>query len=100
MPATYDLTGPEELALAEVAAVLSAVTGRAVLHVLATVEEALASRAFYGAPDWQAEAWVSIYTAIRGRRAGWGQGRRARPDRAPGAHPGAGAARTGLTPGV
>ena len=61
---TYDLTGPEELALAEVAAVLSAVTGRAVLYVPATVEEALASRAFYGAPDWQVEAWVSIYTAI------------------------------------
>ena len=61
---TYDLTGPEVLALAEVAAVLSAVTGRAVLYVPATVEEALASRAFYGAPDWQVEAWVSIYTAI------------------------------------
>jgi NAD(P)H dehydrogenase (quinone) len=61
---TYDLTGPEELAPAEVAAVLSAVTGRAVLYVPATVEEALASRTFYGAPDWQVEAWVSIYTAI------------------------------------
>ena len=61
---TYDLTGPEELALAEVAAVLSAVTGRAVLHVPATVEEALGSRACYGAPDWQVEAWVSICTAI------------------------------------
>ena len=61
---TYDLTGPEELALAEVAAVLSAVTGRAVLYVPSTVEEALASRAFYGAPDWQVEAWVSTYTAI------------------------------------
>ena len=45
----YDLTGPEELALAEVAAVLSAVSGRAVLHVPATVEEALAPRAFFGA---------------------------------------------------
>jgi len=32
--------------------------------VPATVEEALASRAFYGAPDWQVEAWVSIHTAI------------------------------------
>jgi NAD(P)H dehydrogenase (quinone) len=61
---TYDLTGPEELALAEVAAVLSAVTGWAVLHVPATVEEALASRTSYGAPDWQVEARVSIYTAI------------------------------------
>ena len=70
---TYDLTGPEELALAEVAAVLSAVTGRAVLHVPATVEEALASRTFYGELDWRVEARVSIYTRDRGRRDGRGQ---------------------------
>jgi NAD(P)H dehydrogenase (quinone) len=57
-------TGPEELALAEVAAVLSAVTGRAVLHVPATVEEALVSRAFCRAPHWQVQAWVSIYTSL------------------------------------
>ena len=61
---TYDLTGPEVLALAEVAVVLTAISGRAVLYVPATVGEALASRASYGAPDWQVEAWVSIYTAI------------------------------------
>ena len=61
---TYDLTGPEELTLTEVAAVLSAVTGRAVTYVPETLEEAFASRAAYGAPDWQVEAWVSTYTAI------------------------------------
>ena len=61
---TYDLTGPEELTLTEVAAVLSAVTGRAVSYVPETLEEAFASRASYGAPDWQVEAWVSTYTAI------------------------------------
>ena len=60
----YDLTGPEELTLTEVAAVLSAVTGRAVTYVPETLEEAFASRASYGAPDWQVEAWVSTYTAI------------------------------------
>jgi len=32
--------------------------------VPATVEEAFASRASYGAPDRQGEAWVWIYTAI------------------------------------
>jgi uncharacterized protein YbjT (DUF2867 family) len=95
----YDLTGPEELALAEVAAVLSAVSGRAVLHVPATVEEALAPRAFYGGADWQVEARVSMHTAIAaGEMAGVSPA--ARPGRAPGAHAGAGAARTGLTPGV
>ena len=61
---TYDLTGPEELALAEVAAVLTAVAGRAVLYVPATVEEAFASCASYGAPDWQVGAWAWIHTAI------------------------------------
>ena len=29
-----------------------------------TLEEAYASRASYGAPDWQVDAWVSTYTAI------------------------------------
>ena len=29
-----------------------------------TVEEAYASRASYGAPAWQVDAWVSTYTAI------------------------------------
>jgi hypothetical protein len=28
------------------------------------MEEARASRAGYGAPDWQVEAWISTYTAI------------------------------------
>ena len=28
------------------------------------MEEAYASRASYGAPDWQVDAWVSTYTAI------------------------------------
>lgn len=63
--ATYSLTGPEALTLAQVAAVISAETGRDVTFHDETVEEAFASRAVYGAPDWQVEAWVSTYTAIR-----------------------------------
>jgi NAD(P)H dehydrogenase (quinone) len=62
--ATYDLTGPEALSLAEVAATLTAVTGRAVRYHPETREEAYASRASYGAPQWQVDAWVSTYTAI------------------------------------
>jgi NAD(P)H dehydrogenase (quinone) len=62
--ATYDLTGPQELTLAEVAATLTAVTGRQVTYRDETLEEAHASRASYGAPDWQVDAWVSTYTAI------------------------------------
>ncbi|MBB3675038.1 SDR family oxidoreductase [Modestobacter versicolor] len=62
--ATYDLTGPEALTLGEVAETITAVTGRPVRYVPETVEEAYASRASYGAPDWQVDAWVSTYTAI------------------------------------
>ncbi len=63
--ATYDLTGPEALSLAEVAAILTRVTGRDVAFHDETVEEAYASRAGYGAPPWQLDAWVSTYTAIK-----------------------------------
>jgi uncharacterized protein YbjT (DUF2867 family) len=63
---TYDLTGPEALTLTEVAARISAATGRSVRFENETVEEAYASRrAAYGAEDWQLDAWVSTYTAIR-----------------------------------
>ena len=68
----YDLTGPEELALAEVAAVLSAVTGRAVLYVPATVEEALASRVRRGAGLAGRGMGVDLHRD-RGRRDGRGQ---------------------------
>ncbi|MFM6851636.1 MAG: SDR family oxidoreductase [Terrabacter sp.] len=61
---TYSLTGPEALTFTEMAAVVSEVTGREVSFHDETVEEAYASRAVYGAPDWQVDAWVSTYTAV------------------------------------
>ncbi|MFL6133536.1 MAG: SDR family oxidoreductase [Nocardioidaceae bacterium] len=61
---TYDLTGPEALTLAEAAATLSQVLGREYSFHDESLEEAYASRASYGAPDWQVDAWVSTYTAI------------------------------------
>ncbi len=61
---TYDLTGPEALTFHEIAAVLSEATGRTITYHPETVEEAYRSRARYGAPDWQVDAWVSTYTAI------------------------------------
>ena len=61
---THDLTGPEAITLAEAAAVIAEVTGRPTRYLDETVEEAYASRASYGAPDWQVDAWVSTYTAI------------------------------------
>ncbi|WP_330476379.1 SDR family oxidoreductase [Terrabacter sp. C0L_2] len=62
--ATYDLTGPEALTFAEMARTVSEVTGRDVRFHDESVEEAYASRAAYGAPDWQVDAWVSTYTAV------------------------------------
>lgn len=62
--ATYDLTGPEAFSLEEAAATITEVTGRDVRYLDETVAEARTSRAGYGAPDWQLEAWVSTYTAI------------------------------------
>jgi len=61
---TYSLTGPEALTLTEVAATMSRSLGRHYTFVDETVEEAYASRASYGAPGWQLDAWVSTYTAI------------------------------------
>lgn len=61
---TYDLTGPTPVSLGEVAATLSMLSGRIISYRPETVEEAWASRASYGAPDWQVEAWVSTYLAI------------------------------------
>jgi uncharacterized protein YbjT (DUF2867 family) len=61
---TYDLTGPEALTLNQVASVVSEATGRPTRFVDETLDEAYASRASYGAPSWQVDAWVSTYTAI------------------------------------
>jgi NAD(P)H dehydrogenase (quinone) len=61
---TYDLTGPEALTLAEVATILTEITGRPHRFVDETLDEARASRAHHGAPDWLVDAWISTYTAI------------------------------------
>jgi uncharacterized protein YbjT (DUF2867 family) len=61
---TYNLTGPEELTMAESARILTAETGRTIAFQQETVEEAYASRESYGAPLWQVDAWVSTYTAM------------------------------------
>jgi NAD(P)H dehydrogenase (quinone) len=60
----YDVTGPEAFTLAEAAAELSRVAGRKVRFEDETLEEARASRAPSGAPDWMIEGWVTTYAAI------------------------------------
>jgi NAD(P)H dehydrogenase (quinone) len=61
---TYDMTGPEALTMDEVAGELSRAAGRAVTYRNETMEEAYASRASYGAPDWEVAGWVTTYAAI------------------------------------
>ncbi len=61
---TYELTGPEAITLAQAAATVSEVRGRAVTYQPETVAEAYASRARWNPEPWQADAWVSTYTAI------------------------------------
>lgn len=60
----YDLTGPEALTMAEVAEKISAVRGHPVRFLDESIDEAYASRAAFGAPRWQVDAWVSTYTSI------------------------------------
>jgi uncharacterized protein YbjT (DUF2867 family) len=62
--AVYQLTGPEALTMAEIAERAGAFLGRTLSFQNETVEEAYASRAVFGAEQWQLEAWVSTYQAI------------------------------------
>ena len=55
---TYDVTGRESLSFAEIAEIAGA------RYKDETLDEAYASRAGYGAPDWQVEAWVTTYLAV------------------------------------
>jgi uncharacterized protein YbjT (DUF2867 family) len=61
---TYDLTGPEALTMAEMAGELSRAVGQPIRYVNETLDEAYASRAHYGAPNWEVEGWVTSYAAI------------------------------------
>jgi uncharacterized protein YbjT (DUF2867 family) len=61
---TYDVTGRETITMAEVAAELTAASGRLITYDAETLDQAYASRAVYGAPHWQVAGWVTSYAAI------------------------------------
>lgn len=68
---TLNLTGPEDLSMKEIVALLSKETGKAIAYVDETVEEAYESRKKWPAQTWEYDAWVSTYTAIKaGEQAG------------------------------
>jgi NAD(P)H dehydrogenase (quinone) len=60
----YTLTGGQALTLGEWAELLGDSIGREIVYRPETIEEAYASRAHYGAPDWEVEGWVTSYVAI------------------------------------
>jgi uncharacterized protein YbjT (DUF2867 family) len=61
---TYDLTGPIAMTMDDVAAELTRATGSLVTYDAETLDQAYASRAHYGAPDWEVAGWVTSYAAI------------------------------------
>lgn len=61
---TYTLTGPAALSFNEIAAIVGEASGREVTYVDETLEEARASRAPFGAPEWEVAGWISTYTAV------------------------------------
>ena len=63
--AIYELTGPEAFTMADAAARVSAVIGRTLTFHDETLAEAYASRRAFTSEQWQLDAWVSTYTAIR-----------------------------------
>lgn len=62
--ATYELTGPEAITLAQAATRAGTVLGRDLSYQPETLAEAYASRRQYSDEQWQLDAWVSTYTAI------------------------------------
>ncbi|GAA1722750.1 SDR family oxidoreductase [Isoptericola hypogeus] len=62
--ATYEVTGPQALTLAEVAATLAEASGRDVTYHAESEQEAYESRAGYGAEPFEVAGWVTSYTAI------------------------------------
>ena len=58
------LTEYRGLRVGEIAEVLSRFAGRPIAYHAETLEEAYASRAVYGAPDWEVAGWVTTYVAV------------------------------------
>ncbi|HEX3961827.1 MAG TPA: NmrA family NAD(P)-binding protein [Trebonia sp.] len=61
---SYELTGPEALTLADVADLLTHVTGRKITYEPEGREEAYESRRPFADAQWQLDGWVSTYLAI------------------------------------
>ena len=60
----FNISGPERVSMRHAANRMAALTGKAVEYVQESEEDAYASRAHFGAPDWEVEGWVTSYLAI------------------------------------
>ena len=68
---SLNLTGPEDLSMEEIVALLSKESSKDITYVDESVEEAYESRKKWPAQTWEYDAWVSTYTAIKaGEQAG------------------------------
>ena len=67
---TYNLAGPEAFTFTEAAEVMSRVSGKSIRFHNETVDEAYASRAKYGAPDWEVERWVTTCASVAANELG------------------------------
>ena len=68
---SLNLTGPEDLSMQEIVALLSKESGKTITYVDESLEEAYESRKKWPAQTWEYDAWVSTYTAIKvGEQAG------------------------------
>ena len=61
---TLNMTGPEELSMAEIVKAVSEYFGKEIKYIEETVKEAYESRKIWKAEQWEYDSWVSTYTAI------------------------------------
>ncbi|NLQ43496.1 SDR family oxidoreductase [Streptococcus mutans] len=66
-----NMTGPADLSMADIVHFVSEQKGEIIPYIDESIEEAYASRKAWSAQDWEYDAWVSTYTAIKeGKQAG------------------------------
>lgn len=66
-----NMTGPADLSMADIVHFVSEQKGEIIPYIDESIEEAYASRKAWPAQDWEYDAWVSTYTAIKeGKQAG------------------------------
>lgn len=66
-----NMAGPADLSMADIVHFVSEQKGEIIPYIDESIEEAYASRKAWPAQDWEYDAWVSTYTAIKeGKQAG------------------------------